>query len=128
MRKLFLIEDDPILVRMYEIIFKLNNFSVDFATKGEEALEKLKSMEEKPTIILLDLLMPKMSGLEILKKIKEESALKDIPLIILTNLAVKEDIEKGLELGAISSVMKSEHLPKELVKIVEDTLEKLSKK
>ncbi|HBM45701.1 MAG: Response regulator receiver protein [Parcubacteria group bacterium GW2011_GWF2_38_76] len=128
MTKILIIEDDPLMLRMYERVFKLNNYDVEMAFDGEDGISKLKTAEIKPNIILLDIMMPKMSGFDALKIIKADDNFKDIPVIILTNLAGKEEADKGLKLGAISYLIKSEHEPKEIVSIIKENLEKLGKK
>lgn len=128
MEKIFIAEDDPLMVRMYERVFKLSNYEVEMAFDGEEAISKLKTTKIKPAIILLDIMMPKMSGFDVLKIIKADNEFKNIPVIVLTNLAGKEEAEKGLQLGAVSYLVKSEYEPKEVVKIVKETIEKHSKK
>lgn len=127
MAKVMIIEDDPLMIRMYERIFKLNKYDIETAFDGEEGLAKLKSTKNKPSIILLDVMMPKMNGFDVLALIKKDEELKDIPVIILTNLAGKEEAGKGIELGAVSYLVKSEHEPKDVVSIVEETIKKYSK-
>ena len=128
MEKIFIVEDDPLMVRMYERVFKLNNYEVEMAFDGEEAVAKLKTLKTKPAIILLDIMMPKMSGFDVLNILKKDDALKDIPVIALTNLAGKDEAEKGLKLGAVAYLIKSEHEPKDVVKLVREAIEKYGKK
>lgn len=113
--KIFLIEDDPLMVRMYERAFKLSGYEVEMAFDGEEAIAKLETMKLKPTLVLLDIMMPKMSGFEVLRHIKSKPDLKSIPVVVLTNLAGKEDAEKALELGAVLYLVKSQYDPKEVL-------------
>lgn len=128
MAKILIIEDDPLMVRMYERVFRLNKYDVEMAFDGKDALDKIKSSETNPDIVLLDIMMPKMSGFDVLKNIKDDPKTKDIPVIILSNLAGKEDAEKGLKMGAVSYLVKSEHEPKDVVTIVKEYLDKASKK
>jgi DNA-binding response OmpR family regulator len=111
----FYAEDDPFMIRMYERIFKLNNFDVEFAFDGSEAIEKLRKIERMPDIILLDVMMPKTNGLEVLKFIKGEEKLKNIPIILLSNLANREEQARGIEMGAVDYLVKSDHQPKDVV-------------
>lgn len=113
---LLLVEDDPLMLRMYEKIFKFEGYDVDTAKDGEEGLEKAKT--QKPVLILLDIMMPKMNGLEMLEKLKKDPDTKAIPVIVLTNLAGSHDAERAMELGAVRYIVKSEHEPKEIVDIV----------
>ena len=119
---LFLAEDDPLMSRMYERAFKTNSFDLVIAFDGEEAITKLKSMSPKPTVIMLDVMMPKKSGFDVLREIKEDGTLKNIPVILLTNLAGEKDAEKGLELGAVLYLVKSQYSPKETVAKVKEII------
>lgn len=122
--KVFLVEDDLILRRLYEWAFRLMKHEIDVAYDGEEAIKKLDAMETLPSTILLDIVMPKVNGFEVLAHIKESERLKNIPVIVLTNSSGKEEAEKALKLGAIMYLVKSEHEPKEIVKKVEAVVAK----
>ena len=119
-RVLLLVEDDPLMLRMYEKIFKFEGYQVDTAKDGEEGLEKAKT--QKPVVILLDIMMPKMNGIEMLEKLKKGPDTKSIPVVVLTNLAGTEDAEKVMSLGAVKYIIKSEHEPREIVDIVKQIL------
>jgi CheY-like chemotaxis protein len=86
MAKIFFVEDDVSILRLYAQAFTLSGHDVVLASNGEEALEKLKTMVPKPDIILLDMMMPKLNGFEVLKVIKKDAALKDIMVVVLTNM------------------------------------------
>lgn len=120
--KILLVEDDPLLVDLYSTAFKKFGYEVETSFNGEEGLKKLLETKKKPTIILSDVMMPKMHGLELLAKIKESPDLKKIPVILLTNLGKEEDIKKGLELGAVTYLIKSEYTPKEIVEKVKEVM------
>ncbi|KKQ98298.1 MAG: Diguanylate cyclase (GGDEF) domain-containing protein [Candidatus Woesebacteria bacterium GW2011_GWB1_39_12] len=120
MAKILIIEDDPLMQRMYNKIFTFEKYDVDVAANGSEGLSKVKS--GKPTLILLDIMMPKMNGLEVLKSLKASEATKKIPVVMLTNLAGQEDAETALKLGAVRYIVKSEHEPEEVTKIVKGIL------
>ncbi|OGG02807.1 hypothetical protein A2W14_07345 [Candidatus Gottesmanbacteria bacterium RBG_16_37_8] len=120
MTKILIIEDDPLMLRMYQKIFKFEGFEVEIATNGEEGIEKTRSY--KPTLILLDIMMPKMNGLQVLEKLKSEPDLKKIPVIMLTNLAGSQDAEKALGLGAVKYIVKSEFDPKQVTNMVKEIL------
>jgi len=85
MQKVLLIEDEVLILRMYEKIFSFEGFGVITAVDGIEGLEKAKT--EKPNLILLDIMMPKMDGLRVLEQLKAEPLTKDIPVVVLTNLS-----------------------------------------
>jgi DNA-binding response OmpR family regulator len=97
--KILLVEDDPMVVRMYERKFKMDGFQLSLGFNGEEGLEALK--KERPDIILLDIMMPRMSGLDMLKIVKSDQQYKDLPVVMLSNLGDRaEDVAKCKELGA----------------------------
>lgn len=120
MIKILIVEDDPLISRMYQKIFSFENYTVEVAENGEEALVKIRSA--KPTIVLLDVMMPKMNGLQVLEKLKSDPDTKAIPVIMLTNLAGQQDAEKALSLGAIKYIVKSQYEPKQIVDMVKEIL------
>lgn len=120
--KILLVEDDAFLLSMYTTKFELEKFEVIAAEDGEKGLRLV--FEAKPDIILLDIILPKMNGFEILKKIKKDENLKKIPVILLTNLSQKNDIEKGLGLGADDYIIKAHFTPVEVVEKVKKVLNK----
>ncbi len=113
MKKILLVEDDPFLVDIYSIKLKESGFSVLTATNGDECMNKLK--EDKPDFLILDIVLPGLDGWEILRKIKKDEKLKDLKVIILSNLGQKEEIEKGLGLGAVKFFIKAHYTPTEVV-------------
>ena len=118
MTKFFIAEDDQLMSRMYERAFRLSGYEPIIVHDGEEALKKLGEMNPKPNVIILDVMMPKISGFDVLAKIKQDSTLKNIPTVILTNLASKEDGEKALALGAALYLIKSDYNPRQVVEKV----------
>jgi len=116
MTKILIVEDDPLMSRMYQKIFTFEKFEVEMAGDGEIGLAQVPIFN--PTIILLDVMMPKMNGLEVLDKLKANPATKSIPVIMLTNLAGQQDAEAALAKGAVKYIIKSEHEPKEVVDLV----------
>jgi DNA-binding response OmpR family regulator len=97
--KILLVEDDPMVVKMYQRKLTMEGFSLTLAFNGEEGLEALK--KDKPDIVLLDVMMPKMNGIEMLKIVKADANLKDVPVVILTNLGDRqEDVQKCKDIGA----------------------------
>ena len=93
-----IVEDDRFLSSLMKARLEKEGFSVDQAFDGEEALVKLKS--EIPALVILDLIMPKVTGFEVLQTISITPQLTKVPVVILTNLAQDSDIEKARELGA----------------------------
>ena len=116
MAKILLVEDDAILVEMYQAKFELEGHEVRVATNGEECLNILK--EFRPELILLDILMPKLNGFHVLKEVKKQPEMRQIPVILLTNLGQAEvDMNQELAkaLGVNDYLIKSHHTPDEVV-------------
>lgn len=120
MAKILIVEDDSLMLRMYQKIFTLEKYEVEVATNGEEGIEKTKATN--PTLILLDVMMPKMNGLQALEKLKANPDTAKIPVVMLTNLAGQQDAEEALLKGAVKYIVKSEHDPKEIVAMVKEIL------
>ena len=120
MAKVLIVEDDPLMSRMYQKIFTFEGYEVDMAGDGEEGIEKAKT--GKPTIILLDVMMPRMNGLQALERLKLDPDTKAIPVVMLTNLAGQQDAETALSKGAVKYIVKSEHEPKQVANMVKEIL------
>ena len=119
-QRVLIIEDDPLISRMYQTVFKFEGFDVDMARNGEEGIAKLK--ENRPVMVLLDIMMPKMSGIDVLKALKADPVTKDVPVVVLTNLSGTQDAEKALELGAVKFIVKSQNRPKQIVAQIKEIL------
>jgi CheY-like chemotaxis protein len=115
-----IVEDDPLMSRMYQKIFLLEKREVEVVGDGQQAWEKVHT--RKPDIMLLDVMMPKMNGFELLDKMKADPDLKDIPVIMLTNLASDQDAETALLKGAVKYIVKSQYEPKQVVTMVNEIL------
>lgn len=127
MKKVLLVEDDPMLVEIYQKkIEKNGNFEIIKATSGLEALEKAK--QEKPDLILLDLVLPEMDGFDVIKKIRENSNLDNVKIVPFSNLSLEDNRKKLKELGADGFISKSEHTPAQLIDEIERILKEEDKK
>lgn len=120
MAKVLIVEDDPLMSRMYQKIFAFDGFEVEMARDGEEGWDMVKKVS--PTLILMDIMMPKLNGIDLLERIKADPHLKQIPVVMLTNLAGQADAEKALEMGAVKYIIKSEHEPKEVSAMVKEII------
>lgn len=118
--KILLIEDDPFLSSMYSTKFEMENFDVASAEDGAKGLSL--ALSDRPDIILLDILMPKMNGFEVLEKLRANKETKDVPVILLTNLNQRDDIEKGMALGAADYLIKAHFMPSEVVDKIKKTI------
>ena len=120
-RKIFLAEDEPQIARLIEFKLKKEGYDVTWRENGEEALKAIKA--DKPDLILLDIMMPVMDGYEVLRRLKEDENLGDIPVIMLTARAQEKDVVKGIDLGAEDYITKPFH-PAELLARVKRILGK----
>jgi len=117
-KKILFIEDETALQKAFGTILRDKGYEITSALDGETGLRLAK--EEKPDLILLDLILPKIHGFEVLKKLKEEKETKEIPVIVLTNLEDMENVGKALELGANAYLIKAQYG-------LEEVLEKIKK-
>ncbi len=117
-KKIVLIEDDNVILEMYKLKFKEEGFELSLATDGEEGLELIK--KEKPALVLLDIILPKMDGFAVLAALKKDDSTKNIPVLLLTNLGQKADIEKGKEMGANDYIVKSSLTPTQVVEKIKN--------
>ncbi|MEK7510311.1 MAG: response regulator [Patescibacteria group bacterium] len=117
MKKILLIEDDPLLIDIYTRKLKEAGFLVLLMTEGNhKVLGMIKT--EKPDLVILDIVLPRVDGWEILRAIKRDEDVKDTRVMVLSNLGQKEEIEKGLKLGAESYLIKAHYTPSEIVQEV----------
>ncbi|MDO8581282.1 MAG: response regulator [bacterium] len=119
--KVLLVEDDLMLCDMYQMKFTSEGFDV---WKGNNGIEGLKLLNEKgvPDIILLDVIMPQMDGFTMLGKVKENTAWKDVPVILLTNLGQENDVKRGIAMGANDYLVKANFTPAQVVEKVKALL------
>lgn len=120
MKKILIVEDDKFLRELISQKLIREDYDIIEAVDGEKGLKAIK--EEKPDLVLLDLILPGIDGFEVLTKAKEDPAMKDIPIIILSNLGQKDDIERGLKIGAIDYLIKAHFTPGEIVEKVKSVL------
>jgi len=118
-KKIVLAEDEPQIARLVEFKLKKEGYQVVSKGNGEEALAAIKA--EKPDLILLDVMMPVMDGYEVLRRVKEDENLKNIPVVMLTAKAQERDVVKGIDLGADDYITKPFH-PAELLARVKKIL------
>ncbi len=121
-RKILFVEDEPSLQKTMEKILTQEGFKVLAALDGETGLNLIK--KEKPDLVLLDLILPKKDGFEVLKEMKEDAELKDIPVIVLTNLEGMGDVEKALSLGATTYLIKANYELEDVVNRIKQFLNK----
>lgn len=120
MKSILLVEDDPFLIDVYATKLRKENFEIEVAKTGKEALKKLE--KQKFSIVILDIVLPNIDGWTILRKMKKNPALKDLKVIVLSNLGQKEEVEKGLKLGADRYLIKAHFTPGQVVEKIKKTL------
>ncbi len=120
MKKILFIEDETALHQVLGDLLKKEGYEMISAFDGKMGLQLVK--EKKPDLILLDLILPKLHGFELLQKIKEDSETKDIPVIILTNLEEISEVNKALELGATTYLVKAHYKMEEVVEKIKKIL------
>jgi DNA-binding response OmpR family regulator len=124
MKKILFIEDESALQKTLGEILQQEGFEIIPALDGEIGLRLANSPagEKKPDLILLDLVLPKVDGFEVLKKLKESENTKEIPVIVLTNLERVEDVDKALKLGATTYLVKASYSLEEVVRKIKKAL------
>ncbi len=111
--QIVLVEDDNFLASIYKTKFEQEGFKVSVAENGNDGLEIIR--KKKPDLVLLDILLPERDGFSVLTELKLDKHTNYIPVILLTNLGQKEDVEKGLKGGAAGYIIKAHSRPSETV-------------
>ncbi|MEA3453121.1 MAG: response regulator [Patescibacteria group bacterium] len=119
---ILIVEDDKFLRELISRKLINEGFKIEEAIDGEEGLKKLQEM--KPDLILLDLILPGLDGFEVLERTKDNPSTSMIPILILSNLGQKDEIERGLKLGAVDFLVKAHFTPEEIVDKVKEILSK----
>ena len=120
-KSILIVEDEPLLSNLLKQRLEKEGYVVVQAQDGQEALEKLK--EQMPNLVLLDIILPKMSGFEFLEKVREGPQLEGVPIIIISNLGQESDIQKGQSLGAVGYFVKAHISIEDLVGQIKQFLE-----
>ena len=118
--RVLFIEDDPTVAQMYKLKLELDGYQVTMAKDGEEGLEL--ATDVKPDIIFLDIRLPKMDGFAVLERLRGNEQTRHIPVVILSNYGERELVERGLKLGALEYLIKSQTTPANLSRGVEGWL------
>ena len=113
---IILIEDDSVLAEMYVQKFTREGYGITHALDGDEGLKLIR--EKRPDLVLLDIMMPKRSGIEVLEELRQDAGTKDLTVILLSNVGDQEYIDKGMALGAAGYLIKSNYTPSEVVEEV----------
>ena len=121
MNNILIVEDEDFLIMALKDNLVAEGYTVDIARNGEEALKKIG--EKKPSLVLLDILMPQKDGFYVLEKIKKNPEWRLIPVIVLSNLGEDKVIKRALDMGADDYLVKSQHSIQEVIEKVKDYLE-----
>lgn len=119
-KTILIIEDDKFLRELIAQKLIKEGYEISEAVDGEKGIKKIK--EEKPDLVLLDLILPGIDGFEVLSRMKEDEALAKIPVIILSNLGQREDVERGLKMGAVDYLIKAHFTPREIINKIKNAL------
>lgn len=119
---ILIIEDDKFLRELISRKLINEGFKIDEAIDGEEGLKKAQKV--RPSLILLDLILPGLDGFEILERIKDDPSTSAIPVLILSNLGQRDEVERGLKLGAVDFLVKAHFTPEEIVDKIKEVLSK----
>lgn len=121
MAKLLIVEDDAVLRKALGEYLGTEGFEVIYAEDGE--IGSRLALSEKPNLILLDIVLPKKDGYQVLREVKENSDTKHIPIVLLTNLGSISDVEKALEMGATTYLVKADYKLEEVTEKIKEILE-----
>ncbi len=119
-KKILVVEDDKFLRKVYESKLPKEGYEVVTAVDGEEGLAAIK--REKPDLVLLDLIMPKMTGFDVLIEVQKDSRIKNIPILVLSNLGQEGDLSRAKSLGAKDFLIKANYSIKEVVEKIKNFL------
>lgn len=120
MQKILIVEDEKAMAEVLRDEFALHHYDLSIAKNGEEAIKKIQSWN--PDLVLLDLLLPRMDGFSVLKEMKADEELRNVPVIVLSNLGQDDDIKLAMSLGAVDYFVKAQHPIKEIIQKVQKYL------
>lgn len=119
---IYLIEDDSFISGMYQTKLRNAGYEVEVASDGEMAWNRLQQ-DPQPDLVLLDVVLPKKDGFEILEDLRKNDKTKSLAVILLTNLGQKPDVERGIKLGADDYIIKAHYTPSEVMEKIEKVLQ-----
>lgn len=112
-KNILLVEDDPFLIDIYTTKFKECGFPIEVVSDGGQAMNRIK--EKKPDLVLLDIVLPRHDGWDVLASMQENDIIKNVKVVILSNLGQKSDIDKAMSMGATKYLIKAHYTPSEIV-------------
>src|ERR1700745_2960737 len=120
MKRVLLVDDDPVVLRMYQQALSHQGFKVETACDGLDAINELRV--RLPDLMVLDLMMPRLSGAEVLKRIRSDPRLSKLPVIVLSNAYMAPAARDAAALGALKGLLKATCTPRLLVAVIEEVL------
>jgi CheY-like chemotaxis protein len=117
-KKILLVEDEEIIIDLLQRKLSREGYEVFVARDGEEGLKKMREMDPKPDLILLDIVMPKMGGFEVMEEMAKDESLRNIPVIVISNSGQPVELDKAKQLGAKDWLIKTEFDPNEVLEKV----------
>lgn len=121
-KKILVVEDESALLFALKAELSSSGFEVDVASDGEEGIRKIRN--EKPDLVILDLLLPKKDGFEVLEDLNKEGLTKEIPVMVISNLGEKKNVERAMKAGAVDYLIKTENSLEGIIKKIKGVLEK----
>ncbi len=120
MKKILLIEDDPLIVEIYTAKLKKSGFDIESAIDGKSAFEKFSKKEYD--LILLDIVLPHLTGFELLERMKRQKKSKQVKVVVLSNLGEEADIKRAQKMNVVKYLIKAHHTPSEVVEEIKKIL------
>ncbi len=122
MAKILFVEDDPLIVKIYTTRLVADGYQVFSSDNGEEGLKLAE--KELPDIVVLDIMMPRMDGFGVLEKLRQNPSMKNKPILVYSNLAQEDEINRAKEMGATEFIIKANFSPTEMVAKIKQYLPK----
>jgi len=119
-KKILIVEDEEVMINLLERKLSQEGYKVETARDGEEGLGKMK--KDKPDLVLLDIIMPRKGGFEVMEEMQKDKQLKDIPVIVISNSGQPVELDKAKELGAQDWLIKTEFDPQEVIEKVKNQI------
>jgi CheY-like chemotaxis protein len=121
-KRILLVEDENIMIDLLQRKLSREGYEVFVARNGEEGLKKMREMDPRPDLILLDIIMPKMGGFEVMEEMAKDEDLKKIPVIVISNSGQPVELDKAKKLGARDWLIKTEFDPQEVLEKVKNQI------
>lgn len=125
MSKILIADDDPFLIKIYSTRFTQDGHDVIACTDGESALRQ--TIEEQPDLVVLDIMLPRLSGLDVLTALQEDKKTKSIPVVFMSNLSQEEEQKEAKDRGATDFLVKAKYTPSQVIEALQKYLKPVKK-